>query len=166
MRQQELLVLYIMLHCISLPNALHSQITIDSLLVATLVGGGTLSLGGSSFGTSADSQRKRGDGWGMYGILCQLDFLSLVELLRHSIFEHDREVIQCFFPFWNWHRPFLGGFVDRHVYQLQRRITIRILFTVACELANHAVDGLNHISRVDRFANLCFQSRPPHARTS
>jgi len=32
------------------------------LLVATLVGGGTLSLGGSSFGTSFDSQRKRGDG--------------------------------------------------------------------------------------------------------
>ena len=30
------------------------------LLVATLVGGGTRSFGGSSFGTSGDSQRKKG----------------------------------------------------------------------------------------------------------
>ena len=56
-----------------------------------------------------------------------------VECFWHSVFEEDGEVVEGFFPLRDGHRPVLRGFVDRHVDQLQCRLAVRVLFSVASD---------------------------------
>lgn len=79
--------------------------------------------------------------------------LSLVEDFWHSSFEEDGEVVERLFPLWDGHRPFLRGFEDGHVDQLQCRVTVRVLFSVAGELADHTVHRFDHVRGVGRFAD-------------
>ena len=53
------------------------------------------------------------------------------EHIWHAAFEEDGEVVESLFPLRDGHRPFLRGFEDGHVDQLQCRVTVRVLFSVA-----------------------------------
>ena len=54
----------------------------------------------------------------------------------------------------DWTRPALRCFADRHEYQLQCRLLAGVLFPVLRELANRAIERLDRIGRVRHTANL------------
>jgi hypothetical protein len=65
----------------------------------------------------------------------------------HLLLEHNREVIQGFFPVVNWHCPFFGGFAYRHKNQFDGRILVGINLPVPCEFADHALVSLPKVGR-------------------
>jgi hypothetical protein len=58
-------------------------------------------------------------------LLHGLNSTSFAVQLRHSLVEHDGEVIQHFFPMVDRHGPLFGRLTDRHVNDLQGRLLVR-----------------------------------------
>ncbi len=74
-------------------------------------------------------------------------------VFRQASFKEDGEVIQGRFAMADGQRPFLGGFVDGHVDDLQGGLFVGVNLAVASELADHAVDRFDGVGGVDRPAD-------------
>src|SRR5688572_33088 len=78
---------------------------------------------------------------------------SFATVMGHAGLEQDGEVVQRLLPVTDGQRPFAGRLLNRHVHDLQGGLFVRVDLAVPRELANHAVDALDRISRVNRLAN-------------
>ena len=83
-----------------------------------------------------NSEGRSKDNLSLSKYLCQCSD----EMLRKTVFEGNREAIECCIPILYRHGPFLRGFADRQVDDLNSRLLRRKDFSVADRFADHAVD--------------------------
>ncbi len=80
--------------------------------------------------------------------------MTSVSLQRHPTFESNFEVVECFGPVLDRHRPFLRGSADREADNLPYGVVSKQSTSPLHRLSDQVVDRLYRVCRADDPANI------------